>query len=188
MTVRTVHAVLTLVVLVAACAPGLRTDQAKAGIAANKVINQPGAYVSPDGACKARVTISSMGGAFILIAGRSAQVRMRAEDITGMAWVGGHTLVYTTSPIYGVPGVFVYKCDASKSKRIVAPQSISKAYPDGDDYFELEGVSMTEPITAFFYYAPQVDKVDFGNFRTPAFLYQVHLDGSDFRRAESPPK
>jgi hypothetical protein len=172
-----------LVLLVEVCLRGAGAPQAKAEACPNKVINQPGQYVSPDGTCHAALKIG-MGEAFALTAGKRPSGRLRAKDVTGMIWFGGHTLVYTGGPIYGIPGVYVYSCDSDKVKRIIAPRTITKAYPDGADFFELEGISSGKPATVYFYYAPDVDKVNFETFLTPAFLYQVHLDGSEFRKAQ----
>jgi hypothetical protein len=124
----------------------------------------------------------------ILSAGKGSSIKLRVEDVTGMAWLAGHTLVYTTSPIYGIPGLFTYSCDSMKAKRIVAPRTKTKAYPDGEDYFELQGTSTKGPTTVFFYYAPNVNSVDFNVLRTPTFLYEVRLDGSEFRKASSTSK
>jgi hypothetical protein len=174
---------LTLVIFLALSPNGGEARQAQAGARSSKVVNRPGELHSPDGTCHGAIKIGR-GEAFILSVGRSGRAGFRADDVTGMAWVGGHTFVYTTSPIYGVPGVYVCRCGSNKAKRIVAPRTISKAYPDGEDFFELEGVSHGKPVTVYFYYAPDVDTVDFANFRTPAFLFQVQLDGTGFRKAD----
>jgi hypothetical protein len=158
------------------------------GTSAYGLIKEAGTYLSPDRTCEASLTVASMGGFLVLTTGRRGRRRLKVDDITGMAWVSSHTLAYTVSPMYGVPGVYVYVCDGGRAKRIVSPQTLSKAYPDGEDYFELEGVSTKKPITVYFYYAPSVDNVDFTRFRTPASVYQVHLDGSDFRKAEAAPR
>ena len=162
------------------------TPMAKATARVNKVINKVGEYSSPDGECRATLKIASMGGFLILTAGQSAKRDLKVDDVTGMAWVGGHSLVYTTSPIYGVPGVYVYRCDSSKAKRIVAPRTLTGAYPDGADFFELDRISKRKPFTAYFYYAPDVDNVNFTKFKTPSHLFQVHLDGTNLRKAKSP--
>lgn len=179
---------LALAFIVGGCLRVAETRQAKGETRTSKAINQAGEYRSPDGSCHAVLSTASMGGFLVLTTGNSAPMRLKVENVTGMAWVGGHTLVYTSSPIYGVPGVYAFSCGSNKPKRIVAPRTKSKAYPDGEDFFELEGISGVDPVTVYFYYAPQVDKVDFEIFRTPAFLYQVHLDGGDFRKVRLTPR
>jgi hypothetical protein len=174
---------LVLAVIMPLSATLAETQRAGRKTPSSVVIDHAGRYVSPDGTCHARLKIASMGGFLVLAAGRSTSRKLKVDGVTGMAWVGGHTLVYTTSPIYGVPGLYVYGCDSSRATRIVAPRTVTKAYPDGDDFFELKRVSAGKPATAYFYYAPDVEKVDFTKFRTPTFLFQVHLDGTDFHRA-----
>lgn len=188
MKLRNIRALVALTLCIGVSPPLARTLQNPVGAHANEVINQSGRYTSPDGSCLAALDIASMGGFLILNAGKNRSKKLRVDDVTGMAWVAGHTLVYTTSPIYGIPGVFVYSCDSTKAKRIVVPRTKTEANPDGADYFELQSVSTKRPPTVYFYYAPSVDSVDFNIFRSPAFLYEVRLDGSDFRKASGTSK
>lgn len=171
---------LVLVLMVGAYPPSAwagRADRAAA------VIDSAGQYVSPDRRCDATLTIASMGGFLILTAGRrNMSGKLKVKDVSGIAWVNGHTLVYTASPIYGVPGVYVYSCGSKMARRIVAPKTLNPAYPNGADFFELKGISIGSHVTVYFYYASDVDKVDFTKFRIPAFLFQVHLDGTGFHR------
>ena len=177
--------VLILILLLGPFSDAGGSRAAGVGAPSHTLIKQPGSYLSPDGTCRVALSVASMGGFWVLRSGGEARGRLRVDDVNGMAWVGRHTLAYTTSPIYGVPGVYVYACGAPSPKRIVGPRTLSKAYPDGQDYFELHRVTTKEPITLYFYYAPNVDKVDFTKFRTPASLYQVRLDGSNFGRVQN---
>lgn len=65
----------------------------KSAIPANRAIHKAGMYVSPDGKCHATLKIASMGGFLILTAGQSGNGNLKVDDVTGMAWVCGHTLV-----------------------------------------------------------------------------------------------
>jgi hypothetical protein len=177
---------LSLAIFLGMCAHSGEAREVAGEARAVKAIDRPGRYVSPDGTCQARLAVASMGGFLILTAGGPPRLRVRVEDVTGIAWIGQRTLVYTTSPIYGVPGVYVYECGSGKAERIVVPRTITKANPGGADFFELQRVSTGKPLTIYFYYALDVDGVNFDSFRTPRFLYQVHLDGTGFRRAENP--
>ncbi|MBW2058022.1 MAG: hypothetical protein JRJ26_11050 [Deltaproteobacteria bacterium] len=117
------------------------------------------------------------------ISSRAAKTRMYlVRDITGIAWISKHYLIYSVSPIYGQPGIFLLDCRSLETKTIVGPRNISKAYPNGSDYFELQSFSRDLSGTIYFYYAPDVDQVDFVQFRTNAFLYQVNLDGTEFSK------
>ena len=147
-----------------------------------ELIKRPGTFSSPNGRCDVTLKISARGGFLILTTGKN--VRSSVNDVTGMIWASDKTLVYTTSPIYGKPGVYMIDCNSNHMKRIVSPGTITKAYPDGADYFELQGVSRGNPTIVHFYYAPNVDNVDFNKFRTPAYFFQVRLDGTDRKRVE----
>jgi hypothetical protein len=146
--------------------------------------NQVGEYTSPNGACKAVLNISSLGGFKVLTLTSDRGKPRAAKDVTGIAWAGSSKLVYTTSPVYGRPGVYVYDCDSNKLSRILAARNMNKAYPNGADYLELRSVSSTDPVVVFLYYAPDVDTVDFKAFRSAHYLYQVHPDGTDFKKTE----
>jgi hypothetical protein len=148
------------------------------------VINQPGEYVSPSGVCTAQLKTSSLGGFLVLTVKTSSNKSTTVKDITGMAWAGIDKLVYTTSPVYGSPGVYIHSCNSNRLRRIIAPHNIDGAYPYGADYFELRSVSNTIPAVVFLYYAPDVDKVDFKTFRTQTYLYQVRMNGTDFKKTQ----
>jgi len=120
-----------------------------------------------------------MGGHKVLQLPHSVQV----QDVSGVAWKSGSELIYSVSPIYGQPGIYVYDCIHQKNTRIVAPRNLNTHYPAGADYFELKGISNTDVI--HFYYAPEVDDVDFAKFRSIRYLYQVKVDGSDMKRVGS---
>ncbi len=146
------------------------------------LIKRPGTFNSPNGKCEAALKTSERGGFLILTTGKN--VRISVNDVTGMIWASDKTLVYTTSPIYGKPGMYVFDCNSNHMKRIVSPGTITKAYPDGADYFELQGISRGNPPIVHFYYVPDVDKADFNKFRMPAYFFQVRLDGTDRKKAE----
>jgi hypothetical protein len=147
-----------------------------------KVINRVGRFYSPNRRCLASIKISSMGGMLVLNLDKDPGHQI--EDVTGIAWISGRTLVYTTSPIYGTPGVYVYSCDSKQSRRIVAPRTINNAYPDGADYFRLQGISQATPTTVYFYYVSDVESLDVKTLESPTHLFRVHLDGTGFGRSE----
>jgi hypothetical protein len=149
-----------------------------------RLLNQPGTYFSPDKTCRAALTVASMGGYFVLRATGPKRFTVTASDVTAFAWTGTHTLVYSTSPIYGVPGIYVSDLMEGGTRRIVAPRVKTRANPDGADYFELARISHGKPPVVYFYYAPDLEKANLDTLRTPACLYQVHLDGSGFGKAK----
>jgi hypothetical protein len=133
------------------------------------------------------INVSGQGGFKQLGISRAAdqhgKEKLEVNDVSGMAWIANDQLVYTVSPIYGKPGVFLFDCASLQAKRILGPKTTDKAYPDGADYFELQSVS-SDAKKILFFYAPNVDQVDFKKFRTKDSLYQINLDGTSFRKAE----
>jgi hypothetical protein len=101
------------------------------------------------------------------------------HDVTGIAWATPNMLVYSVSPIYGKPGIYIYDCIGQASRQIVAPKNMNNAYPDGADYFELYGMDGSKIL---FYYTNDVDSLDFSEFRNRSLLFGVNLDGSNFVR------
>lgn len=160
------------------------TPQVKPERRAAGVIAREGEFVSPKGGCRAVLKRSPLGGFLVL---RLEPGPTRAiNDVTGIAWASGETLVYTVSPIYGdEPGVYSHNCHSHRAKRLVGPTERGAAH--AKEYFQLQGVSESRPVTIYFYYTPDVDKEDFANFESPAHLYQVRPDGTGFQKAAQPP-
>jgi hypothetical protein len=152
------------------------------------VDNLPGPFWSPDGNWEAELRTNQVGGAtdLFLIIGRTTSIMIH-EDVTGVAWLSNSVLVFSASPIYGKPGIFVLNCMTRRTRRIVRPRTVNRAYPDGADYFELHRASGNEPATISFYYAPDVDSMDAAAIRSPAHLFEVRSDGTGFRKASSAP-
>jgi hypothetical protein len=155
--------------------PGARDDR--------QIIQEPGTFWSPDGKCAVSLSRNPLGGHLTMSTDRAT--KRDVVDVSGVAWLTNRILVYTVSPIYGKPGVFTLTCPSMRITRIVAPRTKTKAYPDGADYFELVRVSTSQKVPlVYFYYAPDADRVDFNEFRTVHYLFQVRTDGIDFRKAE----
>jgi hypothetical protein len=146
------------------------------------VIRQAGKFSSPDGTCLASLEASEQGGFLVLTFPRGGNYKVL--DVTGITWASDKVLIYSASPLYGHPGIYLYSCGSRKTKRLVAPRTLNKAYPEGADYFELQRISLTNPTIIYFYYAPDVDKEEFKNFRSTSHLFEVHLDGTGFRKAQ----
>jgi hypothetical protein len=141
----------------------------------------PGTYASPDGRCHAALEVSTMGGFLSLSVDSTSDVHPKyvSDDVTGMLWTKENELIYSVSPIYGRPGIYVFDCTHFQNKRIALPSTFTETYPDGTDYFELKNYSSSGK-KIFFYYAPDAEKVDFHRFRTDSSLFQIKLDGSEF--------
>jgi len=84
-------------------------------------------------------------------------------DVAEIFWTG-ETLVYSVKPIYGDPGIYVWRCASSPPVKIVRPTNFSKAWPQGADYFRLVG---EENGKLTYEYAPDVDSKSLdGDLRT----------------------
>src|SRR5947209_12757562 len=79
-----------------------------------------GVYKSPTGQCSVTLSGNAMGGHKLLQLPTSAQM----QDVSGLDWLTDSKLVYSVSPIYGQPGIYVYDCVRQKNRRIVAPRNI----------------------------------------------------------------
>lgn len=146
-----------------------------------QVTRQAGVYVSPDGQCEATLKVSEWGDMTLSVIKKNDKNSINAiKDITGVVWLGENQLFYSVSPIYGKPGIFSFDCTSMLIKQVLRPRTINKAYPDGADYFELQDAVPGAKGIIYFYYASDVDTIDFKQFRTEGFLYQVSLDGTGF--------
>ena len=144
------------------------------------IFRDDGVYETRKGKCDVSLQVSGMGGHTLLLLPSRAPQKQEIEDVSGVAYRSNDTLIFTVSPIYGKPGIFVYDCMSKLKKQIVKPHTINEAYPDGADFFELQEIREN---TIYFYYAPDVDSVDFTKFRNQGSLYAVNIDGSGFSRA-----
>lgn len=71
-------------------------------------------------------------------------------------------LFFATGPIFGKPEIGVIDCITGKRITIVKAKNISKAYPNGADYFRLKFVKkIKNEFLIKYYYGFDVDKLDF---------------------------
>ena len=146
-----------------------------------QVVAKPGIFQPRNGKCQAELLTSGLGGFTILsIRQMDSLVAQEIKDVTGIAWVTESLLIYTVSPIYGNPGVYLFSCTTKETRRIVAPKNINDSYPNGADYFELHRLSADK---VYFYYTPDVDTVNFKEFRSQTFLFQSNLDGTEVQKS-----
>jgi hypothetical protein len=147
---------------------------------------KPGTFPSKDAKCNAFITSVDMGG-YLRLSVENRHNKLRSyevNDITGLSWLTEDELLYSVSPIYGSPGIYLLKCTSMKIVRIIGPKKVNKAFPYGADYFELRGFSKGITGKVYFYYSPDVDLVNFNKLRTNKYLYEVNLDGSDFSKID----
>lgn len=138
-------------------------------------IKRPGAFPSvPDGRCTATLKKSAQGGFMQLFIGSDSNTPLSlADDVTAIAWANSTTLVYSVSPVYGKPGVFLTTCvTAPQAKKLVSPTHFDKAYPDGADYFELYSLRGGR---ALYYYGGDVDTIDLARLHGKKNLRTVEI-------------
>jgi hypothetical protein len=128
------------------------------------IVVEIGSYFSPDKSFQAEITIANLGGFHILEIIKDGKVIHRIDDINAMVWIDDNKVLYSVSPIYGNPGIFIFDCKEITESVLVSPVNLTFAYPNGTDYFEL--VEYSHLTKAFFYYyASDVNSVDFSTFR-----------------------
>lgn len=100
-----------------------------------------------------------------------------STDVTDVAVVDRSIIAYSGSPIYGIPGIFLFNFEKKKVKCIVPASHLDSAYPDGTDYFEIDRIDLnTHEI--FFWHVPDVDKVDFAGDWQSGNQYRIKFDGT----------
>lgn len=141
------------------------------------VIKGPGTFSFESGDnCAAILKKSEKGGFLKLLLDSDHKHAMQvADDVTAIVWISPKLLAYSTSPIYGKPGIFVVACSDSSVSKLVAPKTIDSSYPDGADYFEIQSADENQ---IKYYYGPDVDKIDFAQFRTDKNLRVVNVPKS----------
>lgn len=150
-------------------------------VSIGSVVTKPGIFKTYHGECQTELVGNSMGGFTMLYVSQMGTTIQEVKDVTGIGWATGSLLIYTVSPIYGDPGVYILNCVTKESRRIVAPQNITPAYPNGADYFELYRLFSDR---VYFYHAPDVDSVNFKDFRSQTYLFQCNFDGSEMNKAQ----
>ena len=142
------------------------------------VFKDLGKYTTHDFKCTFEVGIFDMGGYFYTVVGKK-----KVDDITAFAYLEKGKMLFSTSPIYGTPGISVVDCKSGKSSLIIKAKNKIYGYSNGADYFELESVNGS---TIFFYYFPDIDKVDdLEHERTPKNLFQTDHAGKTFKKASA---
>ena len=142
---------------------------------ATTALKEQGSYLSPGKMCTVILKVSPQGGFLqLFVQGSTGKLVHMANDVTGFLWEAENSLVFSSSPIYGKPGVFEVACDHERPslKVLVAPENIDSAYPDGADYFELKEIKGR---SLQFFYGHNVDNIDFKEFRTEKYLRSVLL-------------
>lgn len=149
-------------------------DAAASKSAPAEVIKRAGSFRSPSGKCVAK--LKHHEGDRLTLEVSSCKTRL-SDDVTGIAWVARDQLVFSSSPVYGSPGLFLYRCGEDSALTIVGARQKDGAYPDGADYFELVRVSGgNDPVLTFRYF-PHVDSIGPKGVSEGGVTATVHADG-----------
>ena len=141
-----------------------------------KAENKPGKYLSENKEFQFELSVSGMGGFLIMSAGPvNQEPKTNIDDASGVVWLSENEIVYSVSQIYGRPGIFLLDCRTGKIKVLVKPETFSKYSPDGADYFELKGLSVSKREILYFY-SKDIEKTDFENFRTESNLRRFWIN------------
>ena len=100
--------------------------------------------------------------------------QIKVHDVNGLL-ILNNRVIFSVSPVYGEPGIYQYSCgSADHPSIIVPPVSKTAEYPGGKDYFMLKGYNDVHR-TVEYYYAGDVDKVDFQRFPADLSIKVVTL-------------
>ncbi|MBS0497468.1 MAG: hypothetical protein JSR51_07465 [Proteobacteria bacterium] len=138
-------------------------------------LKEQGAYPSPGRMCTAVLTVSTQGG-FLQLSVQSIDGKLThvADDVTGFLWINEKSLVFSSGPIYGRPGIYEATCVHKQPslRMLIGPMNINLSYPHGADYFELKEINDRN---LKFFYETDVDSIDFNEFRTEKYLRSIEL-------------
>jgi hypothetical protein len=140
----------------------------------------PEPSLSPDSTWRLEIEVAEAGRRFMRLSRRATgEVRWaQTIDLVNYRWTrDGRWLVYAVSPIYDAPGIFVYDTRFETTTRLVAPQSKTRAYPDGTDWFVLCSLRLSSPGQYLLTYVrlPDVEAIDFAHPPANAPRFTIHL-------------
>ena len=78
------------------------------------VFKDLGKYTTHDFKCTFEIGIFDMGGYPYTVIGKK-----KVDDITAFAYLGKGKMLFSTSPMYGAPGISVIDCKNGKSSTII---------------------------------------------------------------------
>jgi hypothetical protein len=124
----------------------------------------PAGSYSPDSTFRLDVQGTAQG-TYVRLFERSELKPVWAEstEVNSYVWTpDSRWLVYAVGPIYHAPGVFALDTRRRSIRRLVAPRTISSAYPHGADVFEVCSARQTAAgrSVAMYIRLPDVDGID----------------------------
>ena len=92
------------------------------------------------------------------------KVPTHARDITAIAWLDDHTLLYSQSAVYGVGGLFQYDAHRKRETWLV-PSHPPQEADDLNGYFKLIRVSSS---AVEYWFTPDINRIDESNLEATA--------------------
>lgn len=139
-----------------------------------KAIKDIGTFYSPEKTYKVQVTVNSMGGFRDLVVYKDDSKVSEFRDVNAFIWIENHKILYSVSPVYGKPGIYLFDCKTKKNDIITKPSVLNSAYQNGADYFELNDYTNSSKEFTYFY-APDIDLVEFETFRNKSNIRKQKL-------------
>lgn len=140
-----------------------------------------GSFALSKSNCVIDVTVNGMGGSHDLSVRNVSSGAVLLEpviDVTAWGWISNDLLVFSVAPIYGKPGICKFSCTDGTMIKLVAAKTISKAYPDGADFFELQRLDAKNSII-YYYYHPDIGATSLNQDKwTRNDLYSIDTDGA----------
>jgi len=106
-----------------------------------------------------------------------------APDIVNVAVITPSIIAYSGSPIYGIPGLFLFDFEKKKNKCIVPPSNFKEEFPDGTDYFEIDRVDLNSE-EILFWHLKDLDNVNFAGDWRSGHEYKIKFDGTGLMKVE----
>lgn len=119
------------------------------------VIDRPGKYCL-SGTSQCAILAVGEGDTLYIRFARSKPPKS-ARNVTALVWLNAHEILYSTTAIYGQPGIYAYNLRTAQERTVVPSRVRDAASPQGADFFKLIAISGNE---LTFWYCADADKVD----------------------------
>ncbi|MFZ1082853.1 MAG: hypothetical protein WAO19_13120 [Candidatus Kryptoniota bacterium] len=100
-----------------------------------------------------------------------------STDVSALAVIDSSIIAYSGSPIYGIPGLFLFDFGEKKTRCIAPPLYFKEGFPDGTDYFEIDRVDLKNK-EILFWHLKELDNVDFSTDWKSGHEYKIKFDGT----------
>src|SRR6266487_563318 len=101
----------------------------------NTIVTTCGTYRISGGTCSLSLAPSWLSEAKVLRL--HASDRDSVTDVTAVVWVSKSTIVYSVSPIYGDPGIYIRRCDGGRPRRVAGNRKRGAGRAQSNAYYAL---------------------------------------------------